>query len=128
MAMAMREADELEQALVLHSEVADGLGLQIEDADHLVLDDERDRELGADVGVRVDVVLLRGHVFYEQGFALECGLAGDAAAEFDAHPFDLAGVADLEAHAEVGGAVIDEQDGEDLVVDDGADEVCNPVH
>ncbi len=37
-------------------------------------------------------------------------------------------VADLEAHAEVFGAVVDEEDGEDLVVDDGADEVGDAVH
>ncbi len=35
---------------------------------------------------------------------------------------------DLETHAEVFGAVVDEEDGEDLVVDDGADEVGDAVH
>ncbi len=34
----------------------------------------------------------------------------------------------LEAHAEVFGAVVDEEDGEDFVVDDGADEVGDAVH
>src|SRR5580704_7123639 len=37
-------------------------------------------------------------------------------------------MADLEAHAEVFGAVVDEEDGEDFVVDDGADEVGDAVH
>ena len=49
--------DELEEALVLEGEVAEVFGLDVEDADDLVLDDEGDGELGADVGVGVDVVL-----------------------------------------------------------------------
>ncbi len=100
----------------------------IDDADDLVLDDERDGELGADVGVGVDVVVGFGDVLDEDGLALEGGLADDAAAELDAHAFDLGGVADLEAHAEVFGAVVEEEDGEDAVVDDGADEVGDAVH
>jgi hypothetical protein len=37
-------------------------------------------------------------------------------------------VADLEAHAEIFGAVIEEEDGKDFIVDDGADEVGDAVH
>jgi hypothetical protein len=37
-------------------------------------------------------------------------------------------VADLKTHAEVFGAVIKEEDGEDFIVDDGADEVGDAVH
>ena len=59
---------------------------------------------------------------------MEGGLADDATAEFDANALDLGGVADLEAHPELLGAVVDQQDGEDTVVDDGADEVGYPVH
>ncbi len=67
-------------------------------------------------------------VFDEEGLALQCGLTGDAPAELDAHPFDFSGVADLEAHAEVAAAFVDEEDGEDLVVDHSPDEICDPVH
>ncbi len=56
------------------------------------------------------------------------GLADDAAAGLDAHALDLGGVAGLEADAEVAGAVVDEEDGEDAVVDDGADEVGDAMH
>ncbi len=49
--------DELEQALVLVGEEGGVLGLDVDDADDLVLDDEGDGEFGADVGVGVDVVL-----------------------------------------------------------------------
>jgi hypothetical protein len=71
---------------------------------------------------------MSGDVFDEEGLALQCGLADDAAAELDAHALDFGGVADLEAHAEIFGAVVQEEDGEDFVVDDGADEIGNPVH
>jgi len=120
--------DEFEEALMLESEVADLFGLDVDDADDLVLDDEGDGELGADVRVGVDVVFSIGYVFDEDGLALEGGLAGDASAQLDAHALDFGGVADLEAHAELFGAVVEEEDGEDLVVDDGADEVGDAVH
>ncbi len=67
--------DEFEEALVFEGEVADLFGLKVEDADDLVLDDERDGEFGANVGVGVDVVVGGGDVFDEEGFALERGLA-----------------------------------------------------
>ncbi len=53
----------------------------------------------------------------------EGDLADDAAAERDAHALGLGGVADLEAHAQVVAAVVEEEDGEDAVVDDGANEL-----
>ena len=120
--------DEFEEALVLEGEVAGGLGLEVEDADDLVLDDERDGELGTHVGIGVDVVLGLGDVFDEERLTLEGGLADDAFTELDAHPLDLSRVADLEAHAQVLRTVVDEEDGEDFVVDDGADEVGDAVH
>ncbi len=74
--------DELEQALMFVGEVAGGLGLDIEDADDPVLDDERNGELGADVGVGVDVVA-RPSVTSStrRDSTLECGLADDAASQ-----------------------------------------------
>ena len=93
--------DELKEALVFESEVADLLGLDVENADDLVLDDEGNGEFRTDVGVSVDVVVGCGDVFDEEGFALESGLAYDSLADFDAHTFDFGAVADLEAHAEV---------------------------
>ena len=66
--------DQLEQTLVFQREVADLLGLDVDDADDLVLDDERNREFGADIGVGVDVVFGCGDVFDEDGFALQSGL------------------------------------------------------
>ena len=43
-------------------------------------------------------------------------------------PLDLGRVAGLEAHAQVAGAVVDQQDGEDAVVDDGAHQVGDAMH
>ena len=43
--------DELEEALVVDGEEGGVLGLDVDDADDLVFDDERDGELGADLGV-----------------------------------------------------------------------------
>ena len=54
--------------------------------------------------------------------AREGDLAGDSLTEMDAHAFDFRLVADLEAHAEVVHALVDEEDGEDAVVNNGADE------
>jgi hypothetical protein len=119
---------ELKQALVVLGEEGGGFGLEVEDADDLVFDDEGDGELGEDVGVGVDVVFDLVDVRDEHGFALKGGLAGDAAAELDADALDFGGVAGLEAHPELVGAVVDEKDGEDAVVDDGADEVGDAVH
>src|SRR5260370_11448243 len=113
---------------MLEGEVGGGCGLEVDYADDLVLDEERDCEVGEDVGMGVDVVVSFGDVFDEEGFALQRGLADDAATKLDAHALDLAGVTDLEAHAEVFGAVVEEEDGEDFVVDDGADEVGYAVH
>ena len=56
-------------------EVRRSFRLQVEDADDLVLDDERDGEFGADIGVRVDVVFVLRDVVDEERFALERSLS-----------------------------------------------------
>ena len=89
MAMAIREATSSSRRWCSGVKYGGGLRLDVEDADDLVLDDERNGQLGADVGVGVDVVFGLGDVFDEEGFALECGLPDDAAAELDAHALDL---------------------------------------
>ena len=121
--------DEFEQSLMIRGEEGGEFGLDVDDADDFVFDDEGDGQFGADVGVGVDVVFGVGDVFDSRTeLALQGGLADDAVAEFDAHALDLGGVAGLEAHAELVGAVVEEEDGEDAVVDDGADEVGDAVH
>ena len=56
------------------------------------------------------------------GLALLGGLPDDSLAYADLQPFHLGGVANLEAHAEFFAALVEEEDGEDAVLDDGADE------
>src|SRR5215472_6353792 len=76
----------------------------------------------------IDVVAWGADVGNEDGFATERGLADDAVAELDAHALDLGGVADLEAHPELVGAVVEEEDGKDAVVNYGADEIGHAMH
>ena len=73
-------------------------------------------------------MLVLGDVVDAERAALQRGLADDTLAHLDASAFDLGCVTDLEAHPEFLGAVVDEEDGEDAVVDDGADEVGDAVH
>jgi hypothetical protein len=72
-------------------------------------------------------VLGGGDVVEEDGLAGEGDLADDALAEGNAVALGLRGVADLEPHAEVVGAVIEQEDGEDAVLDDGTDELRGAV-
>ena len=104
--------DELEEALVIGGEVGGVFGLNVEDANDFVLDDEGDGEFGADVWVSVDVVggvvPLDRYVRYQDGFVVESSLADDTLAALDAHALDLGGVSGLEAHPKLVGAVVDE--------------------
>ena len=116
-----------EQALVVGSEESWHFGLQVEHANDLVLDDERDGQLGAHGGVGVDVVFELADVLDEDRLALQRGLPDDAAAQLDADALDVRRVAGLEAHPQLVGAIVDQENGEDAVVDDGADEVGDAV-
>jgi len=113
---------------MLVREEGGNFGLDVDDADDLVLDDERDGKLRSNVGVGADVVLVLGDIFNKDGGAVEGGLAYHPLATLDAATLDLRGVTGLEAHAELVVAVIDEEDGEDAVVDDGANEVGDAMH
>ncbi len=96
------------------------LGLDIDDADEAVSGDERHGQLGADVGIGIDVIRRLGDVVHQHGLAVLRHFADDSLPHADAHTLDFRLVADLETHAEVVGAIVDEQDREDAVVDDGA--------
>jgi hypothetical protein len=120
--------NELEKALMLDGEVADGFRLEIKDAYNLVLDDEGNCQFRTDGRIRVDVILCLCNVIDEKGPALQGSLTDDTPAELDAHAFYLTRVADLEAHAKIFRAIVDEKDGEDFVVDDGPNKVSDPMH
>ncbi len=119
---------QFEQALVVRGEERGNFGLDVDDADYFVFDEEGNGQFGAYLRVGIDVVLGAGDIFEADGAALEGGLAYYPPAGFDADALDLGGVSGLEAHPELVGAVVEEEDGEDAVVDDGADQVGHPVH
>ena len=116
-----------EHVQVLGAEVVGLLALQVHDADEAVFGDQRDGQLGADVGIGGDVVLGGGDVVEQDGLAGKRHLADDALADGNAHPLNFRGVADLEAHAQFVGAVVEQQDGEDAVMDDGAHQLRGAV-
>ncbi len=108
-------------------EIADLLGLKIDHADDAVLHDQRHRQLRADVGIGADVVFFLAYILQQNGFAVFGGPADDTLAHPDPQALDFGRMADLKAHAQVVGAFIQQQDGEDLVVDDGAHQVRGAV-
>ncbi len=75
------------------------------------------------VGIGVDVVGGLGYVVYQYGLAPLRSLSYYSVAHADAHPFRFRRVTDLEAHAQIVGAVVEQQDGEDAVIDDSARKV-----
>ncbi len=77
--------------------------------------------------VDVDVVGILEDVVGEDGLARLRDLADDAFAHLDLEPLGLGGVADLEAHTQIVGAVVEQQNRKDAVVDDGADQSGGPV-
>jgi len=112
---------------VLWAEVAGLFALDVHYADESIFGDEGNGELGANIGVDVDVIFGGFDVVEEDGLAGESDLANDSAAQGKAHAFGLGGVADLEAHAEIFGAVVEKEDGEDAVLDDGANELGGAI-
>ncbi len=111
-------SEQCEQVLVLFGEGAGLGGFDIEDADHLVFRDQRHGEFGADAGYGVDEVLLRRYVVDQHGFATKDGLSGNALTDLDANALgDLGRMPDLEADAQFLGLFVEQQDGEDLVVE-----------
>ena len=111
-----------EQMEVLGTEVAGLFAFDVHDADEAILCDEGHGQFGANVRVGGDVVLRCGDVVKQDGLARKGHLSGNALAERNAGALDLGSVADLEAHAKLAGVVVEEEDGEYAVMDDGADE------
>ena len=108
-----------QQPLVLFGEGAGLIGFDVDHADDFVLGDQRNGQLGAHAGRGVDEVLFGGDVVDQHGFAALHGLPGDALADLDADALgDLRRMADLEADAQLLRLLVQQQDGEDLVVDE----------
>src|ERR1700743_1172654 len=103
------------------------LGLQIEDANYAIFYDEGDGEFGTHVGIGADVVGFIADILNEDGFPFFGSAANDPLAYADPHSFHFGGVPDLKAHAQVVGSFVQQQDGEDFVIEDGAYEVGRPM-
>jgi hypothetical protein len=116
-----------QQVQVFRTEVAGLLAFQIHDADKAVFGDQRDGKLGAHIGIGRDIDRRSRYVIEQNRLAGEGNLADHSLAQGETHAFGFRGMADLEAHPEFMGAVVEKKDGEDAVVDDGADQFGGPV-
>ncbi len=100
----------------------------VDDADDAVLDDERNGQLGADAGeaLRCRTAYLRTS-FTRIGSRFCDSLPGDAFADLHARLFDRFGcVADGEADAQFLRLFVQQQDGENLVIDDATNQFGDP--
>ncbi len=116
-----------EYSLVLGPEVP-GLGaLQIHDADQPVLGDQRNGKLGANVRIRAGVKLHACHIVQQDWLARESYLSYDAFSDGNPGALHLRRMPDLESHAQLVGAVVQKEDGEDAVIDDGPHQLRRAV-
>ena len=117
-----------EGALVILVVVVDAGVLEIDDADDIALVDEGHGELGAGFRVFGDVAGVFADVRDEDGAALGGGGADEALAERDvALAGDALAVAGAEAVLELLGALVPEEDGEHLEVDDALEELADAL-
>ena len=113
---------------MLHREVADGFGLQIEDADDLVLVDQRDRKLGAGLRIHHVVTGILADIAYQHGATLGDRDIDQAAAE--RHAF-VRSVTLAETNAilafEDCVAFVDQPYREHVVIDQAAQQLPDPL-
>ncbi len=107
---------------MLRTKESELLAFNIHYADEAIFGDEGNSEFGAHVGIGGDVKVRGGDVVEENGLAGERNLANHAFADGNAGALDLRSMADLESHAQLMGALVQQEDGKDAVGDDGAHE------
>ena len=120
-AARVRQGAHVVFVVVVHARV-----FEVDDSDDFALVDERNGEFGTGLGVLGDVAWILADVWREDGLALlGCG-SDDAFAEADVAfaGYSLA-VAGGEAVLELFGALVPEQDGEHLEVDDAFEEMAD---
>src|SRR5215813_7112195 len=95
--------------------------INIEHTDHFVLDDQRNREFGVDIGYHSDVARICGDVVDQNRLASLGGDTSDSLTYLHSGPVsDFLGVANLKADAEFLRSFIQEKDGEDFEINDFA--------
>src|ERR1700733_8027325 len=105
---------------MFRTEIADLIALQIHHTDEPVLHDQRNSEFGPNLGIGRDVVLVLRDIVKKNRLTGQSNLPDNAFAERKTHRLDLGSVPDLEAHAEIVRAIVQQEDGKNLVVNDGA--------
>ena len=109
--------------LLLRGEVIDLGTLDIDDANDLVLEDQRHGQLGANAIDGVDVARIGAHVANENGLAAGGGRSGDALPYGEAPGVqNLLAVAHRETVGEGLSALVEQHYREDLVIDQALDE------
>ena len=111
--LAGEQRQDLDVALAERVELR---ALEIDDADAAILDEHRDRELGAHVGHDLDVARILRDVRHEHRLAMERRVADDALAEPDARHVALLAEVQRDLDLELAG-VVEQQDAERAVVD-----------
>ena len=105
---------------MLGAKVSGLFALDVHHTDEPVFGNQRYCQLRAHIGIGKDIFFRTGNVVQQYRLAGERHLARHALAHGNALPLHLRAVADLESHAQFSGAVVEQQNGEDAVGDDGA--------
>src|SRR5215472_1217426 len=111
--------DDRQEASVFFMKIAAFAGFKVHHADHPVLVDQRHCQLRVNPGNGFNVFRLFADVGHQDGATLFSCTARHAFAHLDPDSFgDFRRMADLKAEAQLLCALIQQQDGEDFVVDD----------
>ncbi len=109
--------NQFHQLDVAWREVVRLIALNVDDTDDAVFQDHRHRQLALHAGHDADVVRKLTDVVDTDGPAFGGGASGDAAADFDAQFLGIGGMADVIADAQLPGALGEQQNREDAIVD-----------
>ena len=112
---------------MLRTKIIRLLRLNIDHADDAILGHQGHGKLGAHLGVRIDVIRKRADVVDQHRLSALRHLSYDAFAHANAQPLCVCGMTNLEAHAQLIGAVVQQQDGKNAVINDGAHQVCHAM-
>src|ERR1700744_3727295 len=96
---------------MLRAEVARLFAFDIHYPNKAVFRNQRNRKFGTDRGVGGDLEVGSGSIVEQHALPGEDNLADGAFADGYGRAFDLGRVADLKAHAQLVGAVVDKEDG-----------------
>src|ERR1019366_122811 len=115
--------DQRQQTLVLFGEVSLFAGLNVDHANHPVLDDQRDGEFRVHVGQGLNVEIFLRRIGDQYGLPSLGRASGYALAHFHAQAVgDLLRISHMEAYVQFLTVFVEQQDGENFVVNNLADQ------